>query len=256
MTLANLQTAFARALADPALPVPEGIVAAGGRVDPVRFAVYRNNVAVALAGALAARFRVTELLVGAEFFAAMASLYCARHRPASPLMARYGDGFPDFIAGFPPATELPYLPDLARLEALWSRAYNAAEAEPLDVAGLAAIRPEALAQARLMPHPATGLLRSAHPVGSIWQAHQDAEVAPLADWRPETVLVVRPGAEVRLHVLPPGDGVFAAHLLAGAALEAAAREALAVDSSFDFGSALVGLVGLGAFTSMTEGSEP
>ena len=87
---------------------------------------------------------------------------------------------------------------------------------------------------------------SAHPAGSIWSAHQGDEVAPVRDWRAEAVLVVRPGMQVSVHVLPARDAKFAARVLAGETLADAAEAAIAEDGDFDFGAALVGLISLGA----------
>ena len=64
---------------------------------------------------------MVRLLVGEEFFRAMAQIHVRAHRPRSPLMFEYGDELPDFIAGFPPAADVPYLADVARLEIAWSR---------------------------------------------------------------------------------------------------------------------------------------
>ena len=246
MDIAATQHAFATALLDPARPVPAGVTTARGRPDEKRFAVYRNNVAVALARALASRFPVVAKLVGDDFFASMAKAYVAVRKPASPRIFSYGDDFADFIAGFPPAAGVPYLADVARLEAAWTRAYHAADAEPLAVAALARLGAEALPAARLAPHPAAMLLRSRFPAGSIWQAHLDGRDAAGSFGGAECVLVARPEFDVRVHVLPAHDAAFAEALLAGAMIGEAV-ELGAGDADFDFGAALVGLIGLGAF---------
>lgn len=131
-----------------------------------------------------------------------------------------------------------------------SRAYHAADATPLSVQALAALPLDRLAEARIEPHPSAAMLRSHWPAGSIWAAHQDAEVRAVGHSRAETVLVVRPDADVSVHILPAKDAAFAESLLSGAALGDAAGAALASDASFDFGSALVGLAGLGAFAAI------
>jgi hypothetical protein len=241
---------FAAALADPDRAVPAGLVTADGRVDAKRFAVYRNNVAVSLTAALASRFPGTERLVGADFFRGMARAFVAENRPKSPLLFRYGDDFPAFVAGFPPAATVDYLADVARLEVAWGRSYHAADAAALSPATLAAIDPERLADLRLRPHPAAALIRSTHPVGSIWQAHQSDPVAPVEAWAPETVAVARPEADVSLTVLPPADSAFAEALLAGETLADAAEAGFAASERFDFGHALVGLVSLGLFADL------
>jgi hypothetical protein len=244
------QHAFAAALVDPAAPAPAGLTTARGAPDPKRFAVYRNNVVAGLGKALESRFPVTLRLVGEAFFRGMARAFIEVHRPRSPLIPEYGDELPAFIEGFAAAASVPYLADVARLEALWSRAYHAADAAALTVDAIAALPADELAEARLEPHPSARLISSAWPVGSIWAAHQEADVRPLGHSRSETVLVVRPDADVTVHILPAKDAPFALALLSGAALGDAAEAALDADGDFDFGAALVGLVGLGAFAAI------
>jgi hypothetical protein len=253
MSFAADQAAFAASLLRPGSALPFNVTTARGKPDAARFAVYRNNVFVGLTRVLGRRFPVTERLVGADFFRGMARAYVEDHKPASPLLFAYGDDFPDFIAGFPPAAGLPYLADVARLEAGWTDAYYAADAAPLDPAALAGLTPDVLATAQMVPHPATRLVRSQYPVGSIWAAHQGDVLAPPPAWRPETVLVTRPEIAVRVHVLPPSHPGFVAALLAGMPLIRAA-EAAARDPDFDFGSALVGLVSVGAFRAIHHGA--
>lgn len=246
MAVASSQAAFAAALFDPAAPVPAGLTTARGTPDAARFGVYRNNVLVALIGALEQRFPVTRRLVGDDFFRMMARDYIAVSKPASPLIFEYGDDFPDFAAAFEAARHLAYLGDVARLEAAWTRAYHAADVQPLELAALGAVAPEMLLGARLVAHPSVALIRSVHPAGSIWEAHQHETVAKPAHWRPEAILVLRPGPDVQVRIVPRQDAGFAEALLAGRPIGEAA-ELSAGDASFDFGSAIVGLVTLGAF---------
>jgi hypothetical protein len=250
MSFAVSQDAFAKALLDPAHALPEGITSARGAADAVRFAVYRNNVHVGLTAALAKRFPVVRRLVGEEFFAGMARVYAGLHKPASPLLFEYGDGFPEFIARFEPARELTYLADVARIEAAWTRVYHAEDAEPLAASRLTALEPGILSRTRLLPHPASSLVASSHPVGLIWAAHRCATVEPVHIWRPETVLVARPAMEVSVHILPTDGAAFAEALFAGATLSDAAGRAAVLHADFDFGAALLGLVSLGAFGAM------
>lgn len=248
MNFATSQTAFADALLHTDRPVPDGITTARGEADTARFAVYRNNVFVGLTRALALNFPVVSRLVGSDFFAAMARIYAQDRRPSSPLMMDYGGDFPEFIADFPPAQALAYLPDIARIEIAWRKAYHAADAVPLALPDIAAVAPTSLRDLRLAPHPSATLIRSNYPAGSIWNAHQQEMVTPLADWQPETVLVLRPQMSVEVHVLPAEDAVFAAALFSAETLAEAAHAALSAHPDFDFGTALTGLISLGAFS--------
>ncbi|SFZ83523.1 Putative DNA-binding domain-containing protein [Devosia enhydra] len=241
----SAQHAFASALVSPDLPPPAGLTTRGGPVDPLRFAVYRNTVHVTLVRALEARFPVTRRVVGAEFFAGMARLHVGHCKPGSPLLARYGDDFPAFVESFPPAAGLPWLPDLMALECAWTQSYHAAESLPLTLQDLACFPTDRLPDLAFVAHPATRLIVSGWPVGSIWSAHQVEPVAPISAREAETVLVTRPDADVTLRVLPSGDKAFADALIAGRTIGAAAT----ASPPADIGAALIGLVTSGAFTS-------
>jgi hypothetical protein len=240
---------FARALVDPSRPAPAATRRRDGRRVERRFAVYRNNVAVALIGSLEARYPVVRRLVGDDFFRAMAGAYVAAEKPRSPTLIHYGDGFPEFVANFPPAGAIVYLADVARLENAWVEAYHAAEASALGLDALAAIAPDAFETLRFRPHPAARLLNFAHPAASIWAVSQ-GEGEPRAPevWSAEEALVARPDADVVVRVLPSGGFAFAAALFSGASLGEAA--ALAAVDGFDAGAHLVGLVDAGAFQSL------
>jgi len=240
--------AFAQALGDPARPVPPQTKGREGRPDARRFAVYRNNVAVGLIGAIEARYPVARRLVGDAFFRAMARAYVAEEKPRSPVLIHYGAGFPDFVARFEPAREVAYLADVARLENAWVEAYHAAEAAPLALAALGGIDPNDFGALKFAPHPAARLLRFSHPAASIWAAHQGpGEPRPPEAWRAEDALVTRPEADVLARILPPGGWEFASALFAGASLGEAAQ-ACACDG-FDSGCHVVGLIEAGAFQS-------
>jgi hypothetical protein len=255
-SLAEIQASFGAALLDPGRPVPPDVVGRHGTADAKRFAVYRNNVMVGLVDALQARFPVTCRLVGEQFFRAMARVYAGVRQPGTPFLMLYGDGFPDFIAGFEPAASVPYLADVARLERAWSEAYHAPEASPLPVAALASERPGGLARSQLQLHPSLRLLRSEYPVATIWSAHQTSDnVVPPQIWEAEDVLIVRPQAEVMVHRLPPDGYDFISALAAGSSIEDAAHAVAKRRNSFDVGRHLAGLAGLGAVIAIDGASE-
>ena len=88
-----------------------------GHFAPERhFQVYRNNIIESLTTALKAIYPVTERLVGEGFFRYTTASYIPAHRPVSGNLHDFGEKFFSFLASFPPASELTYLPDVARLE--------------------------------------------------------------------------------------------------------------------------------------------
>ncbi|TIX92916.1 DNA-binding domain-containing protein [Rhizobium sp. P44RR-XXIV] len=244
----STQTEFAAALVDLDRAVPEGLEAWNGPRPERRFGVYRNNVAVGLIGALTSRFPAAEKIVGEEFFAAMAHEFIRLHPPHSPLLLAYGDNFGDFVGSFEPAGEIPYLPDVIRLEVARGKAYHAADAAPLDAALLATVEPEGLARLRFVPHPSASIIRSAFPIITIWAMNTgEIELADIEDWTGEDALVVRPQMTVEVHSLPAGGAVFLEELVAGADLGSAFEAALAETPDFDLSANLAGALAAGAF---------
>lgn len=239
-----MQPAFAAALLDPALPVPPAIAA-----PAARFAVYRNNVMSGLTAALAAGFPAVQAIVGEDFFAALAQAYIRAEPPRSPVLLNYGDSFGDFIAGFAPAAGLPYLPDVARLEAAYTRVFHAADAVALQPDALARIDAGRLEHLRLHLHPAIAVIRAQHPVATIWLMNTGAlPLGEIADWQGEDVLLCRPDLAVTLLRLPPGQAAFIAALQAGADLPAATAAAFAENPAFDLAAMLALLFTQGLVT--------
>src|SRR3546814_6399821 len=99
-------------------------------------------------------------MCGYGVFGARGRVYGARAPPHSHIMLDYGASFPDFIERFKPATTLPYLADVARIERAWIEAYHAAEAPALDPAALARFTPDELPALRLRSEEHTSELQS------------------------------------------------------------------------------------------------
>ncbi|WP_103256594.1 DNA-binding domain-containing protein [Tabrizicola aquatica] len=230
--------------------LPAGLTARDATEVERRFAVYRNNVAVSLTEALAARFPVIRRLVGAEFFAPLARLYAEAERPRSPILAEWGDGFGAFLDGFPPLSGYPYLGDVARIEYARGRAFHAADAPPVDPLALISADPE---KVRLALHPSLLLLRLAHPAVSIWARNQpEGEGLPLAKG-PQTALILRDAAfQVQVRALEAGDAALVTALMAGDPLAAAALAGQEAEAGHDPQPLLVWLMQAGAITDARE----
>ena len=244
--LSPFETSFAEALLNADQPIPGGITAHNAAVPARRFAVYRNNVVMGLGKALKSRFPVVEKIVGEEFFAAMARVFVLKQPPRSPLLATYGDEFAAFIAAFEPGRELPYLADVARLEAARTRAYHAADVAPIDACQLATLDTWDVASIRIDMHPSVGIVRSPYPIVTIWAMNSgEQELATIQNWRGEDALVARPYLEVEVRALPPGGAEFLLALTGGRVLGDAAEAALADDPNFDLTGNIAGLIGSG-----------
>jgi Putative DNA-binding domain len=248
----SFEPSFAAALLDPGLPVPHGIVSDNAAGVNRRFAVHRNNAVAGLVEALEARFPAVAKIVGKEFFVAMARAYVQERPPRSPLLAAYGDEFADFIGAFEPAHELPYLADVARTEAARTRAYHAADAAPLGAGELAQLDAKALSGLRVDLHPSLQIVRSAHPVVTIWAMNSGAQkLKPIEAWNAEDALIVRPYLDVEVRLLPPGCAAFLHALAEGRSVGAAADAALVDNAAFDLTGSLAALIGWGLASGCT-----
>lgn len=248
-----LQDEFARALLDPEREVPADMRARDGDIDR-RFAVYRNNVVTGLIDALRAGFPAVERIVGEEFFVAMAHVYVRARPPRAPMMFLFGDDFGDFIATFPPAAEIPYLADIARVETARLSAFHAADEAPLEAAALAGQAPGALFELRVTTHPSLHVVRSAYPIATIWAMNAGiTEPAPIEDWTGEDVAVARPYADVTIQRLRPGAAILL-DLLGDAGggtsltLSAAIARVAAQFPEFDPVAVLADILGAGLLT--------
>jgi hypothetical protein len=210
------EAAFTRALLDPDLPVPAGLVDPFGQPTSRRFAVYRNNVAASLTRALETAFPTVHKLVGDDFFGVMALVFLRQHPPRSRVMMLYGDALPGFLESFGPAAHLGYLPDVARLDQAMRESYHATDSTPLSEAELQHCLGGDVAGLRLRLAPSARLIRSRWPIQSIWAANHEGGPAPKAGG--QDVLVLRPAFDPRPHVLPPGGGAFVEGLLNGLSL--------------------------------------
>ncbi len=209
--LLEQQRAFAAALLDP------------GVADP-RLRVYRANVFGNWSAALAAAYPITRAIVGPAFFEMLARDYAQASPSTSGDLHEYGARLAAFLEGYPQAGDLPYLPDVARMEWLAHRAHYAADAPPFDLS-----RPT---EARLAP--ASALLESDWPLQRIWEAHQEGGDPAAVDLGagPDRILVHRSGWRAEVCSLRPGDYRFLERLRSGEALGPALEAAVAADPAF------------------------
>jgi hypothetical protein len=172
-----------------------------------RLQVYRNNTQLGLTEALRDGYPVVNKLVGTEFFNHLARSYIRRYPPQAGCLLSFGEQFADFIADFPSAAGLPYLPDVARLEWLWHEAFHEADAPALDKAKLAMVAPDAYGKLGFTLHPSARFLASDFPILKIWQANQEGYegngrinlyegVCRLLIYRPQWEVVIIPLDEV------------------------------------------------------------
>jgi hypothetical protein len=217
----------------------------GGEADgDVRMAIYRNSVRANYRNALGATYRVVSQLVGEPFFRAAVDAYVHACPSAGGDLNVYGGSFGEFLATYPHARNLPYLPDVARLEWAMDESGRAADASGTPetiLAALGAIPAERVTAQRFALDPSCRLLTSPYPVLRIWQVHQPdhaGEIAVEFGAVADHLLVRREGGVVVAERLASGDFALLRALADGGDLAAALDAAVAAEPAFDLGASL------------------
>ncbi|PQO93588.1 DUF2063 domain-containing protein [Massilia phosphatilytica] len=230
-----LQRAFGAALFDSAHDAALAPLLKG---DPRRVAIYRGNLHAHWTRALASAYPVLRQLVGDEFFDALARVHGRAHPAVDPDLNRFGAALPDFLAGFAPAADHPYLPDVARLEWCVHEAWYASGVATSDVdappATLAGLEPDDFEAARAVLHPALRLHASPWATVALWRAHQAGGPDFPDELRASThALVLRRRLDVVVETISAAEHAALACLARGATFGAALDAAFDVDGDFD-----------------------
>jgi hypothetical protein len=220
--LAELQRDFAAALHDGEFEAAARRVRAAGVLPADRLALYRRNMHATQHDALAATYPVVRRLVGDAFFRVLALDYLRACPSRSGNLDELGDELARFVAAYPPASDLPYLADIARLEWACHESALAAEAPSWDAASLADLAEQDHGAICLRLHPSVRLLDSGFPVVSIWEANQPGRDGTLVgDFGAQCAITWRAGWMVRVRSVEPVERSFLDEIRRGATLEAA-----------------------------------
>lgn len=241
-TLAEFQRRFAAALLDPRESL--------GDEHEAAVKVHRNTVIKGLLDVLAANYPTVERLVGADWFRVAAGVYAREHLPSVAALALYGESFPNFLAGSAPATEFPYVAEVARIDRMWTEAHFAADAPALRATDLRALAADELQNLRLPLHPAARFGWFQHSAVTVWSCNRPPTVPPPGleiDGSDEGALLVRPFGAVELLPLNDGEHSFLVDIAAGATLGAAAVSVLEHHATADVAAMLARFLNAGAF---------
>jgi Putative DNA-binding domain len=227
-----------------------------------RLGIYRHTITANYRNALGATYPVIRRLVDTPFFHAAVDAYVVAHPSRSGDLNEYGATFGDYLAGYEPASDLRYLPDVARLEWAIDEANRAADSprSPDTVLGtLARVPAEQLPALRMRMSPSCRLIASSFPVLRIWQVNQPdyrGDMRVNFDAQPDQLRILRePDGSalergVALERVSACEFAWLAALLGGAALTAAIELARGADADFDLGGALHRFIGDGTITGL------
>lgn len=244
-SLAQFQDAFIDAL----YGAPERASAARALVSQPGFSVYRNTLIKACIDALAGSYPSVSVLVGEEWMRGATQAYARTTPPSCASLLDYGQDFPEFLATFATAADLPYLADVARLDRCWNAAHAAVDDAVLLAADIMQLTPDALGATRLRPHPSAAWAWFPDmPVYTIWNASRQLQAPPAdMEWQGEGALIVRRDNQVRWHRLGAGACAFLDACADGLTLEHACNHALLADPALNISDTLSMLITSAAF---------
>jgi hypothetical protein len=175
--------------------------------DPAQFearlSIYQGNITARLQGILSARYPAVEKLVGAKFMSRLIRDYIPENPPHSGCLNDYGCHFPDFIAAYPAAESVPYLPDVARLENTLDLSAHAPDDMALRNADIEAfLGKDEIAGSALLLRQNVYLLETDYAAYDIYTYARGEENIPSSTTRKkEFILIFRPGLKPEMHRL-------------------------------------------------------
>lgn len=254
-SLADLQTAFAAAVLGDSDQIARSI-AGNGLTPAQRVQVYRNAVRIRLKDALADTYPVLRRLVGDACFDGVASEFLRQYPPRVGYLHPFGGQMAELCIRLPVLAGLPYLPDMARLEWARQQAFHAAGAPGLSVQAFADVPLEQQHAIGLRLQAGASLLRSAYPIGRIFEVNQPdypGDDAISLDRGGESLLIIRRGFDVRVELLTAGEYALLAALAASAPLGDALLAAVGAQPDCPVGAVLARHIAAGTFTRLQAG---
>jgi hypothetical protein len=223
-SLRELQWDVMRALLDDEPSRAAPLLAVRGIPSQHALGIYANNARTNFIESLKTSFPAIRRLVGDEYFLQTARGFHRRHPSLSGDLQPAGRYFAKYLSALHGDDEYRYLGEVARLEWLIQETLLAADHEPLDLAALARVAPDAYDDLRFQLHPSARLFASEFPCVRIWEANVRSDAEPeLIDLGrgSDVALLVRSAGELKFHRLTDGEHRFLQSLQDGERFAAA-----------------------------------
>ncbi len=168
--LPDIQEAFQRFLLKGDAGIGSHVVGTERFPVETRLGIYGGGYRSRLIEALESTFPVLAHLLGEADFHVLASRYVSTHESTFFSIRYYGDDMAGFLAAEAEYAKAPLLGELAEWEWAMAEAFDAADAEPIDLGAIAQIAPEDWAELRFEWSPSVRLVRLEWNVPEIWKA--------------------------------------------------------------------------------------
>ncbi len=191
--LLALQSSLQRHLLDGDRDIESSIASQHGIAPGRRLLVYRQAYQARIVDALRDSFGHLASYVGDEWFEADAMAYVGSHPSTQSSLNDYGAGFAAWLHLRHPHDD--EIGELAALDWALRRAFDGADATPLDLQTLAAVAPQAWSRIGFTLVPTATRMRFRYNTMALWQALDDETTPPCAEplQAPGDVLIWRRG---------------------------------------------------------------
>ncbi|MFP4098606.1 MAG: putative DNA-binding domain-containing protein [Alphaproteobacteria bacterium] len=214
-----------------------------------RIKVYRSNIINSLTQTTMSALPMTEKLVGRDFLEQAVREYVSQNMPQQGHLTLYGITFPDFIKTYEPARSLPHLHDVAKLEWVWRRAYNAKDDLPLDEQVLTKIDTKDMPRLQFLFRDSFSLIKSEYPLDRIINFYRYEDSLDILDLhkRECNLMIYRPSLKVESRRLDDTEYLFLKSLQKGHTIYETAGIVLEKDPSFHLADYLQKHFDMGTF---------
>lgn len=208
-TLAELQEHFLQAVMCGDGTVLRYIPPNSRTTSETLLGVYQHAYGARLVEVVRNDHPVLAAYMGDEAFADMARRYVAAHPSRHPNARWFASRLPEFLAHDAEYRAYAELSEIATLEQTLGLAFDAEDAETLDVSGLAQYPPESWGDLSFVPHPSASLLCFSTNAFEIWLALKDEDEPPLAirHDEPQRLLVWRREVTPAVRVALPEEAM-------------------------------------------------
>jgi len=156
-----------------------GQVVGNARADAdERIHVYVEGYRLRFLEVLQDNFNGLREFLGDEQFDVLGRAYIDAHPSTHPSVRWFSQHLPAFLRGTEPYSNHPILAEMAAFEWAQGRAFDAADAQTLDMQALAAVPPESWGQVKFGLHPSLQRLELQWNAPKIWQAIDAEEDVP------------------------------------------------------------------------------
>jgi len=144
----------------------------GGQPGKNRLSVYADGYTARMHESLLESYPAVQHILGEQSFIQNAFKYAEVHPSKDYNLSLAGKYFSDFLLKVPLSKNLPFLPDLAKLEWQIAESFHEFQKKPMALEGLSKLSPEDWEELSFNFQPAVRLLSSRWPVLDIWNARK------------------------------------------------------------------------------------